>query len=980
MDNNSYIDKQVGNYRVVKQISTRGAFGSVYLGKHIVFRDRPPVAIKLLHKHLAEKEQQGFLQEARFLEMLKHEHILPIIDAGIENENGVLYLIAHYASSGSLRDHIQQESPKPLSIEEAMTILSQIGKALHYAHQWNIVHLDLKPDNILFNAEGRALLADFGIAVLLEEAITQSVDPMGTPAYMAPEQFEGKASKKSDQYALGCIAYELLTGRRPFFISRDVQMQWPAWRNQHMNIIPPPPTQFNLNIPKHVEQAILKAMEKQMDNRHASISAFLDALGISLPQGNVSILSQMEVPNVSSPTRSALIGVSAPSVFEKTLKQYLDEGEALFKTEHYEEALTIFERAIRLDSKSAEAYYRIGKVLERLGQERLWEALAAYSQAIYLDPKFTNAYISKGDIHYIFQRYDEALGDYQEAIRVAPKLALGYYKIGNVLTELKRYQEALFAYESAIVNDPNIIDIYYQKIKLLEHFERYDEALTTYDRIVELAPDFIVNVYFKKAGLQMSLGHYNEALATYDQIIQYAPNSLDVYYQKINLLEHLKRHDMALTTYDDIIRRSPNPINVYYEKINLLEHLGRDDEALTIYDQIIQRTPNPIEDYHKKIKLLEHLGRYNDILDVYDQIIQRTPSSIDVYYQKIKLLKQLKRYERALVTYDQIIRRFPNPINVYYEKIKLLDELGRNEDILETYDQIIQLDPKFVDAYLKKADLLENLERYEKALETYDQIIRDVSSTHNANAHYRKGKVLEKCGKVSKSFLHFREETIPNFLSPLMARFFPNKYYEEALLAYITAYEVSSNDSFYFRSIGSVLKSLGKINETRKLGTEHLSWIDRIPDIGWLSFFNIFNATCISIILGILYRSWWVLGGFLLAGLLLSAFIMYLVKRADQSYKIEKRTIHIYTAFILFLPAFFFGLSYAYACLLHFRSIFLSGAIFLLCFLGYSIVSILIDIFGIRIFKNAALSIMSFLKEMFRVLYKILFFLRERHY
>ncbi len=211
---NSYIGRQIGNYRIVKEIPG-GGFASVFLGQHIVFTDRPIVAIKLLHAHLASQEESDrFLQEARFLEKLKHPHILPIIDAGIQG--GLPYLVAEYATKGSLRDRLLRQSPKLLLAEEIITILSQIGQALQYAHTMNIVHRDLKPENVLFNIKNEALLADFGIATVLETARTKHADVSGSPSYMPPEQFDGTVSKKSDHYALGCIAYELVTGRKPF--------------------------------------------------------------------------------------------------------------------------------------------------------------------------------------------------------------------------------------------------------------------------------------------------------------------------------------------------------------------------------------------------------------------------------------------------------------------------------------------------------------------------------------------------------------------------------------------------------------------------------------------------------------------------------------------------------------------------------------------------------------------------------------------
>ncbi|MFL5592890.1 MAG: serine/threonine-protein kinase, partial [Ktedonobacteraceae bacterium] len=120
------------------------------------------------------------------LKKLKHPFILPILDASIQD--GIAYIVTEYASRGSLRDRLNQQLNHPIPLEESLTILSQVGQALHHAHQQNIVHRDLKPANILFNATGEALLADFGIATVLTTAGTKQLGQGGTPAYMAPEQ------------------------------------------------------------------------------------------------------------------------------------------------------------------------------------------------------------------------------------------------------------------------------------------------------------------------------------------------------------------------------------------------------------------------------------------------------------------------------------------------------------------------------------------------------------------------------------------------------------------------------------------------------------------------------------------------------------------------------------------------------------------------------------------------------------------------
>ena len=221
-----------------------------------------------LHEH---EEKNLFLQESRMLEVLHHPYILPIIDAGI-NE-GLPYIVTEYAPHGSLRQLLQAHAHQPLTQEKALTILAQIGTALQYAHEQKVVHRDLKPENILFNAQGDALLADFGLAITLASMSMHITTEAGTPAYMSPEQFQGVVSREGDQYALGCIAYELFTGQRLFTAPSVAAMMY-----SHLHTEPTPPSQHNPTITPAIEEAILKALAKERHDRYPDVAAFLVAL------------------------------------------------------------------------------------------------------------------------------------------------------------------------------------------------------------------------------------------------------------------------------------------------------------------------------------------------------------------------------------------------------------------------------------------------------------------------------------------------------------------------------------------------------------------------------------------------------------------------------------------------------------------------------------------------------------------------------
>lgn len=318
MSTNNYIGRTLGNYRIVAQVGG-GAFGNVYRAEHIHLQNRT-VAIKIMHMaHLdSDEDRERFIKEARLLEKLAHPHILPILDVG--HSEGFPYLITTYAANGSLRDRLRRMYPQQLPINETLRILSQVGEAISFAHQQNVIHRDVKPANILFDEKGNTLLADFGIATTLASASIKNINEMtGSAPYMAPEQFQGKISKECDQYALGCIAYELFTGQQPFNAPDFVSMAF-----KHMTEMPPSPHQFNPNIPPHAANAILKAIAKNRTDRYPSVQAFIQAL---LDDPNATMKAPPGFVPVPLPSPGPTGPISNASPYETVLDTGLDKTE-----------------------------------------------------------------------------------------------------------------------------------------------------------------------------------------------------------------------------------------------------------------------------------------------------------------------------------------------------------------------------------------------------------------------------------------------------------------------------------------------------------------------------------------------------------------------------------------------------------------------------------------------------------------------------
>lgn len=305
-------DTTIDNYRVLSQL-TSGSSRRVYLVEHAAFPNRT-LALKLMQNapFTTQEQREQFLREAQTFKILQHPHILPVIDAGIHDN--LPYIVSAYAAQGSLRRYLQRQGGKPLPTEEALTILAQVGQALKYAHRHNVIHRNLKPENILFNSRNEVLLTDFGLTS------TQAASTSKTEAssYMAPEQFLGMTNRQTDQYALGCIAYELFTGQRVFTGGDAVSLM-----QKHIAAQPIPPTQHNPAISPSLEQAILKALARQNHERHIDIDTFLVALGAPL-QTTSPQLGIIPIPKViPSADLSAQPQFSSPTNIETSLETTL---------------------------------------------------------------------------------------------------------------------------------------------------------------------------------------------------------------------------------------------------------------------------------------------------------------------------------------------------------------------------------------------------------------------------------------------------------------------------------------------------------------------------------------------------------------------------------------------------------------------------------------------------------------------------------
>jgi serine/threonine protein kinase len=268
------VGKIIDRYKILEEI---GAGGMATVYKAMDMRLEREVAVKIIRRDAFPEEQvdlmvKRFEREAKTLARLSHPHIVDIIDYG--EYQGIPYLVMVYLPGGTLKQRVGH----PMPWQEAAQLLIPIAHALEYAHDHNVINRDVKPSNILLTEKGEPMLTDFGLVKLLESDgvhthLTSSGTGIGTPDYMAPEQWLGETTPQSDMYSLGVVLYELITNHKPYNADTPAGIIIKQAKDPL-----PPPRYYIPNLPVKVEDVILKTLEREPKNRYGNMREFANAL------------------------------------------------------------------------------------------------------------------------------------------------------------------------------------------------------------------------------------------------------------------------------------------------------------------------------------------------------------------------------------------------------------------------------------------------------------------------------------------------------------------------------------------------------------------------------------------------------------------------------------------------------------------------------------------------------------------------------
>jgi tetratricopeptide (TPR) repeat protein/predicted Ser/Thr protein kinase len=526
--------KDFGDYELLEEIG-RGGQGVVYRARQKSLNRIVALKVIGLAHWATQAHLKRFRMEAEAAASLDDPRIVPIYEIG--ERDGACYYSMKFIEGGQLDKIVGSE---PMPGRKAAELMAKLSHTLHHAHQHGVLHRDVKPGNILLDAKGEPHLTDFGLARLVEteSTVTRTLEVLGTPSYMAPEQAAGNKAQltsATDVYGLGAVLYQLLTGHPPFAGGTTYETVRMVLETQ-----PRQPRLYNTKVDRDLETICLKCLEKEPARRYATAEAVAEEIERFLRHEPIQSrrASRLEhvwrwckrKPLVASLTTALILVVAiglTGALWELRRVQaerllvrranLSEQEKARLTTEqtnnpaaydaylrgrafpgwwHQEGAIQLFQRAVKLDPSFGEAwaYLSIGQTAGYwLGTDpspaRLAAAKDALDRALALDPNLPEVHLALGYYRYYAQRdYAGALAEFQQAEKDLPNSADVIEALAALQRRLGHWQEAIVEQRRAVDLEPRNAHASWDLATTYMCLRRFPEALATINRALAWVP------------------------------------------------------------------------------------------------------------------------------------------------------------------------------------------------------------------------------------------------------------------------------------------------------------------------------------------------------------------------------------------------------------------------------------------------------------------------------------------------------------
>jgi serine/threonine protein kinase/tetratricopeptide (TPR) repeat protein len=676
-------------YSVDREIG-RGGMATVYRAQDL--KHQRPVAIKVLHPFLAMNlGSERFLREIQIAAQLQHPHIVPLYDSGQAGD--LLYYVMPFVEGESLRQRLERQ-PR-LTLDEVLHLARSIAAALDYAHRHGVVHRDIKPENVMLH-EGEAMVTDFGIAKAVSAAaadnLTQTGTAVGTPAYMSPEQAGGaeELDGRSDVYSLGCVVYEMLTGRTPFTGPTAQAIIAQTFTD------PPPPlrkARAGDGTPEWAEQAVMKALAKDAAARFATAAHFSQALkppGVSTPPG----AAVAAAPGAATKSIAVLPFVNMSADPEN---EYFTDGIA----EEIINALTKIQ-ALRVASRTSSfAFKNKNQDIRQVGEQlSVGTVLEGSVRKAGTKLRVTAQLVNVTDGYHLWsERYDREL---QDVFAIQDEIAGNIVKaLRVVLSDAEKR-----AIEKAPTDNVQAYDYYLRGRQFAHQFRRtgIQFARRMFERAIEIDPGYALAyagvadccsfLYMYWDGSNANLEGADSASR---KALELDPELAEAHASRGFAVSLSRRYDEARQEFETAIRLNPKLYEAHYLYARACFQEGKLEEAVRHYEDAARVRP---EDYQAPVLMsapLKGLGREQDSLaalrrglEVAQRHLELNPDDARALYLGAGALVQLGDRARGLEWTRRAQAMDPEDPGVLYNVACSYANMGEHEEALACIEKAVQ--------------------------------------------------------------------------------------------------------------------------------------------------------------------------------------------------------------------------------------------------------------------------------------------------